>query len=96
MVETKEGKLRMPNQVWVIPPEPKKEHTATFPTKLVRKLLLATTDKDDTVFEPFLGSGTMLDMCLENSRKFIGCDINKAFVDYSVKKMKNRVSFWKS
>lgn len=81
MVLGKSGKLRMDDQVWVFAPEPKKGHTATFPSKIVRRLLLATTDPGDTVFEPFLGSGTMMDICLEEKRNFVGCDINKAFVE---------------
>ncbi|MHA1359035.1 MAG: DNA-methyltransferase [Candidatus Helarchaeota archaeon] len=81
MVLGKSNKLRMDNQVWVYPPAPKKGHTATFPSKLVRRLLLAVTDKGDTVFEPFLGSGTMYDLCFQEARKFIGCDINRTFVE---------------
>lgn len=74
------GKLRLDNQVWIIPSEPKKGHTATFPSKLVEKLILSVTDKGDTILDPFLGSGTTLDVSLKNQRKFIGCDINKDFV----------------
>jgi DNA modification methylase len=87
MVRTKSGRLRLDNQVWVIPSEPKKGHTATFPRKLVERLLLAVTDKGDWVFDPFLGSGTTLDVCLENGRRFIGCDINRSFVEEAVKKV---------
>jgi DNA modification methylase len=81
MVLGKSGKPRMDDQVWEFAPEPKKGHTATFPSKIVRRLLLAATDPGDTVFEPFLGSGTMMDICLEEQRNFVGCDINKAFVE---------------
>lgn len=90
MVRTKEGKLRLDNQVWIISPEPKEGHTATFPSKLVKKLLLAVTNEGDTVFDPFLGSGTILDICLENQRKFIGCDINRKFVEECAKRIKSR------
>ena len=90
MVKTKDGGMRMDNQVWVIPPEHKEGHTATFPSKLVKRLLLATSDEGDTVFEPFLGSGTMLDLCLETNRRFIGCDINKTFIDEAIKKLRQR------
>lgn len=88
MIRTKDGKLRLDNQVWVVSPEPKEGHTATFPSRIVKRLLLATTDEGDTVFDPFLGSGTVLDVCLENHRKFIGCDINRKFVEESAKKIK--------
>lgn len=80
MVKGKNGKDRLANQVWNLPTEPKKNHTATFPSKLVEKLMLATTDKNDVVFEPFLGSSTMLELSHKNSRQFIGCDINEDFV----------------
>jgi site-specific DNA-methyltransferase (adenine-specific) len=89
MIRTKDGKLRLDNQVWVASTEPKKGHTATFPRKIVERLLLGVTDKDDVVFDPFLGSGTMLNICIENQRKFIGCDINKKFVEESAKRVKS-------
>jgi DNA modification methylase len=87
MVKTKNGGQRLDNQVWIIPSEPKKGHTATFPRKLVERLLLAVTDKEDVVFDPFLGSGTMLDICLDTGRKFIGCDINQQFMEEAIKKV---------
>ena len=75
-IKGKNGKLRMMNQVWIATPEPKKGHTATFPTKIVEKLLLATSDEGDIVFEPFLGSGTMYDLSMKHKRCFIGADIS--------------------
>jgi len=75
-IKGKNGKLRMMNQVWIATPEPKKGHTATFPTKIVEKLLLATSDEGNLVFEPFLGSGTMYDLAMKHKRCFIGTDIS--------------------
>ena len=90
------GKLRLPGQVIVASTEPKIGHSATFPTKIVEKLLLSVTDKNDLVFEPFLGSGTMLELSLKNKRRFIGCDICKNFVNNSVEIMnRNRKKFTK-
>jgi site-specific DNA-methyltransferase (cytosine-N4-specific) len=84
MVRGESGRLRMDNQVWVAAPEPAQGHTATFPSRIVRRLLLAVTDTGDLVFEPFLGSGKMMRLCIQNHRKFIGCDINKDFVKSAV------------
>lgn len=80
-VEGKSGKLRMENQVLVASPEPHKGHTATFPRKIVERLLLAVTDPGDLVFEPFLGSGTMHSLSMIHNRKFIGIDICRDFVE---------------
>ena len=84
-VRSQAGGLRLDNQVWNASTEPTDGHTATFPTKIVKRLLLGVTDKGDTVFDPFLGSGTMLKLCKLYRRKFIGCDINKKFVTSAVK-----------
>ncbi|MFW9778365.1 MAG: DNA-methyltransferase [Candidatus Heimdallarchaeota archaeon] len=92
MVPGKSGRLRMDDQVWIFAPEPKRGHTATFPSKIVKRLLLATTEPGDTVFDPFLGSGTMMDVCLETQRKFIGCDLNRSFVEEAADRAKS-VSF---
>ena len=72
MINGHSGKPRLPNQVWTASTEPKENHTATFPSKVVEKLLLSVTDKNDTVFEPFLGSGTTAVACKQLNRKFIG------------------------
>lgn len=88
MVVGSGGRIRLPNQVWIASPEPKKGHTATFPSKIVEKLLLTVTDKGDLVFEPFFGSGTMLDLSIKHDREFIGCDICRNFVESYAKKLR--------
>lgn len=89
MINGISGKPRLPNQTWIASTEPKEGHTATFPSKVVEKLLLATTDKNDVVFEPFLGSGTMMDLCIKHNRRFIGCDIAKDFVVEAKKRIES-------
>ncbi|MCY4560933.1 MAG: site-specific DNA-methyltransferase [Flavobacteriaceae bacterium] len=78
------GKLRLPSQVLVSASEPKPGHSATFPKKVVERLLLTVTDENDVVFEPFLGSGTMLELAIKHNRKFIGCDICKDFLVHAI------------
>ena len=80
MVTGISGKPRIDNQVWTSPTSPSKGHTATFPSKIVNRLFLAVTDPGDVVFEPFIGSGTILELCMQHDRKFIGSDLNKTFV----------------
>ena len=90
MITGTTGKPRLDNQVWNVSPSPKKGHSATFPEKIVSRLMLSVTDRDDVVFEPFLGSGTMLELALKHGRKFIGCDINQEFVKNGKKLFKQR------
>lgn len=54
-----------------------------IPNQLVRRF----TKKGETVFEPFMGSGTTLFECEKLSRKYIGFDINSQIVNYVQEKM---------
>lgn len=92
MIQGKSGRPRMDNQVWIASTEPKEGHTATFPSKVVSRLLLAVTDEGDTVFDPFLGSATMMEMCLKYGRRFIGCDINRDFITSAIEAAKTQLT----
>jgi len=56
---------------------------ATFPEKLIRPFILATSKENDLVLDPFIGSGTTAKVSLENGRKCVGYDISPVFVDTS-------------
>jgi site-specific DNA-methyltransferase (adenine-specific) len=45
------------------------------PVALLRRLLLAFTNPDDLVIDPFCGSGTTLVAAAQLSRRAVGCDI---------------------
>jgi DNA modification methylase len=52
-----------------------KEHPAPFPRDIVTVPLLQTTDENDLVLNPFMGSGTVGQVSNEFRRRFIGYDI---------------------
>lgn len=54
-----------------------------IPNQLIRRY----TKKGETVFEPFMGSGTTLFECEKMGRKYIGFDINPTIVNYVQEKM---------
>ena len=56
-------------------------HVSQKPIKLLRRIILATTNKNDLVIDPFLGTGTTSVACKELGRKSIGIEMNK---DYSI------------
>jgi DNA modification methylase len=49
-------------------------HPAVFPQALARDHILSWSNEGDTVFDPFLGSGTTGKMALLNNRNFIGIE----------------------
>jgi DNA modification methylase len=68
--------------VWAFPTEAfKGAHFATFPRELVTRCVLAGTKPNDTVFDPFLGSGTTAEVSVGLGRHYIGLEINASYVD---------------
>lgn len=59
------------------------EHGATFPEKLVTRLIQMYTKEGDLVFDPFLGTGTTLEACRNSNRNGIGIELNEQFARYS-------------
>lgn len=57
------------------------QHVCPFPPKLVERMILLSTDEKDIVLDPFAGSGIVLAQAKCMSRRFIGCDINKGYVE---------------
>lgn len=75
--------------VWTIPTQPYLEaHFATFPEKLVEPCIKAGTAKDDTVLDPFCGSGATGVVALRLGRKFIGMEINPEYCEMA----RNRIN----
>lgn len=59
------------------------DHGATFPEKLVNRLILMYTKKKDWVLDPFLGTGTTLEACRNTQRNGIGIELNERFIPYA-------------
>lgn len=74
--------LRNKRSVWTIPTESYSEaHFATFPQALVEPCILAGSRPGDIVFDPFMGSGTVAQVAQRLGRKWIGAELNPAYLD---------------
>ena len=58
-----------------------KGHPAPFPEQLVYDQIISWTNENDTVLDPFMGSGTTGKMCKLLNRNFTGIEIDKAYFD---------------
>ena len=54
-------------------------HPTQKPEELVRKFILASSNKTDTVLDPFSGSGTTLVVAEQLDPKRLGCDLNAEY-----------------
>jgi site-specific DNA-methyltransferase (adenine-specific) len=78
--------------VWSIgtPKSDEKEygkHPTQKPLDLLKRIVLASTDKNDVVLDPFCGSGTTGVACKRLNRSFIGIEIDKAYCDLAKKRL---------
>ena len=68
------------------------KHPTQKPLELLRRIVLASTRKDDIVLDPFAGSSTTGLAAAAHGRKFIGIDLEKNYLDLSVKRYKDLVN----
>lgn len=65
---------------WNFPGEKQDKHLAMFPEELPKRLIKMFSFVDDTVLDPFLGSGTTSLAAKNMNRNSIGYEINEAFL----------------
>lgn len=94
-VEDENGKFRdtYPSNFWddiTIPfwsmPE-NTEHPTQKSEKLISKLILASSNKDDIVLDPFLGSGTTSVTAKKLDRRYIGIEQNPQYAVWAEKRL---------
>jgi len=62
-------------------------HPAPFPVELPRRCIELYSYTGDIVLDPFMGSGTTAVAAKENSRQYIGYDINPDYVEMANKRL---------
>lgn len=90
----KDGKQM--RSVWAIgtpKPDEKKfgKHPTQKPLALLDRIVLASTNKGDVILDPFAGSSTTGISAKAYGRKFIGIDMEKEYLELSVKRLKSGV-----
>jgi|TARA_Y100000034_G_C6770391_1_gene343658 modification methylase len=68
-------------EVWKITPTQQQGHPAAFPPKLVENCINLATVEGDVVLDPFMGAGTTAAMAKELNRKWLGFEIDTAYID---------------
>lgn len=64
-------------------------HPCQFPVGLVERLVLSITNKNDLIFDPFMGTGSSGVASLIHGRKFEGTEIMKSYYEISDRRLKN-------
>lgn len=61
----------------------KTQHPTQKPEELMRKIILASSNPDDVVIDPFLGSGTTAVVAEQLKRKWKGCDTSFEYCQWA-------------
>ena len=64
-------------------------NTIQKPEKLIERLIKASSNPGDLVFDPFTGSGTVPVVCQRLQRRFIGCELNPEYVAIAQERLNN-------
>lgn len=91
--ETGNYRLTYPSNIWTdltIPfwsmPE-NTDHPTQKPEKLIAKLILASSEREGFVFDPFLGSGTTVVVAEKLGRRWSGVEIDEEYLCWALKRV---------
>lgn len=73
-------------------------HPTQKPEELVRKFILASSNVDDVILDPFSGSGTTITVAQQLGRKWLACDQSAEYNTWAIKRVSNArrmsASYW--
>ena len=59
----------------------RQQHPTQKPEALFERMILASSNLNDTILDPFVGSGTTLRVCQQTGRSGIGIDMNPEYIE---------------
>ncbi|MCF7740674.1 MAG: site-specific DNA-methyltransferase [Candidatus Marinimicrobia bacterium] len=86
---SKDEFLEYTKSVWKMPPDSAKKvgHPAPFPIDLPYRCIQLYTFENEIILDPFMGAGTTALAALKTSRKYIGYDTKKDYIDLANKRI---------
>lgn len=80
------------NEIWNIPNvkanhKEKTEHPCQYPIELVERCVLALTNSEDWILDPYAGVGSTILACLKNERNVVGIEKVKKYRDIGLERI---------
>jgi len=75
-------------QIWRITGASTRDHPAPFPLSLAERLVRMFSFVGDTVYDPFLGTGTTATAAAAWGRNSVGCEIDPVYFQHAVKRVR--------
>jgi len=64
-----------------------RNHPTEKPVRLAERILALISNEGDTIYDPFMGSGSFGVACLNTGRKYIGSEMKKEYFDIACKRI---------
>lgn len=72
----------------------KKKHPTEKPVELINIFVKNSSNENDLVLDPFMGSGTTGVACINSNRKFIGIELDENYFNIAQERINNAKSSW--
>ena len=76
-------------QIWRINGASTRDHPAPFPLSLAERLIRMFSFVGDTVYDPFLGTGTTTSAAAAWGRNSVGCEVDPIYFEHSIKRVRD-------
>jgi len=63
------------------------QHPTEKPVRLAERILALISDPGDTIYDPFMGSGSFGVACINTGRKYIGSEMKQEYFDIACKRI---------
>ncbi len=93
----KDGKEKQMRDFWEMPlvqgrerlrgEDGKALHPTQKPEEMLKRIILASSNKGDIVLDPFMGSGTTAFVAQKYGRNFIGIEKEKKYIEFTKKRL---------
>lgn len=93
----KDGSLKQMRDIWTLPLVQGKErlrgddnralHPTQKPEEMLRRIIIASSNKEDLVLDPFLGTGTTAAVAKELGRNWIGIEKEKKYIQVAQRRI---------
>lgn len=78
--------------IWRLKTEMSPIHPAQFPEDLAKDHILSWSNVGDTVYDPFMGSGTTAVAALNTGRNYIGSEISREYATQAIERVEKATS----
>lgn len=67
------------------------DHPCPVPSELMKRIIILSQQSDNSILDPFMGSGTTLVAAKELKRRAVGIEISEAYCKIAVRRLQNTI-----